>query len=62
VAQIILRYLEDDIHDKLRELARSQGQSIEETVYEILRNAAIRKKLRGWVWDHKLRSDFLGKG
>ena len=41
MAQIIVRNLEDDIRDKLRELAAAHGRSMEEEVREILRNAAL---------------------
>ena len=43
MAQVIVRNLEDDVRDKLRELARSRGQSMEETVREILRSAVTGK-------------------
>ncbi|GMU23022.1 MAG: hypothetical protein AMXMBFR13_31060 [Phycisphaerae bacterium] len=41
MAQLIVRNLEDDIRDKLRELARSHGRSMEEEVREILRGAVM---------------------
>jgi len=44
MAQFIVRNLEDDIRDKLRELARSHGQSMEETVRDILRRAVMRQE------------------
>ncbi|QEG37057.1 FitA-like ribbon-helix-helix domain-containing protein [Bythopirellula goksoeyrii] len=43
MAQFIVRNLEDDVRDKLRELARSHGQSMEETVREILRRAVMKQ-------------------
>jgi len=43
MAQFIVRNLEDDVRDKLRDLARSHGQSMEETVREIRRRAVMRK-------------------
>lgn len=43
MAQFMVRNLEDDVHDRLKEMARKQGRSIEETVREILRNAALRQ-------------------
>lgn len=44
MAQILVRGLEDDVRDKLREMAQSKGQSVEETVRSILRDAVRRKK------------------
>ena len=41
MAQIIVRNLEEDVRDKLRKLARSQGRSLEEVVREILRRAVL---------------------
>jgi len=41
MARITDRNLEEDIRDKLRKLARSQGQSTEEVVREILRRAVL---------------------
>ena len=44
MAQFIVRNLEDDVRDKLREMARNHGQSMEEMVREILRRAVMAKK------------------
>jgi plasmid stability protein len=44
VAQFLVRDLEDDICEKLRELARRRGQCMEETVCDILRNAVLKRK------------------
>lgn len=44
MAQFIVRNLEDDVRDKLRELARRHGQSMEETVRDILRRAVMRQE------------------
>ena len=43
MAQFIVRNLEDDVRDKLRDLARKHGQSMEEMVREILRRAVMRQ-------------------
>jgi len=43
MAQFIVRNLEDDVRDKLREIARSEGRSMEETVRDILRNAVVKR-------------------
>lgn len=41
MAQLIVRNLEDDVRDKLREMAEEYGQSMEETVRDILRRAVL---------------------
>lgn len=41
MAQLIVRNLEDDVRDKLREMAEDNGQSMEETVRDILRRAVL---------------------
>jgi antitoxin FitA len=46
MAQFMVRNLEDDVRDKLRDLARREGRSMEETVRDILRNAVIKRKQR----------------
>lgn len=43
MAQFIVRNLEDDIHQKLRELAQRDGQSLEEFVREMLRKVALER-------------------
>lgn len=43
MAQLIVRNLEDDVRDKLREMAEEYGQSMEETVRDILRRAVLSK-------------------
>lgn len=43
MAQFIVRNLEDDIHRKLREIAQSHGQNLEEFVREILRQTALER-------------------
>lgn len=42
MAQFTVRNLEDEVRDKLRDLAREQGQSMEEMVRDILRNAVLK--------------------
>ncbi len=42
MAQFVVRNLEDDVRERLRELSLSQGQSMEEIVREILRNAVLK--------------------
>lgn len=41
MAQFLVRNLEDDIHQKLRDMAQSHGQSLEEFVRETLRKVAL---------------------
>lgn len=41
MAQLIVRNLEDDVRDKLRERAFSHGRSMEEEVRDILRAAVV---------------------
>ncbi|GAB5407339.1 MAG: hypothetical protein Aurels2KO_55700 [Aureliella sp.] len=41
MAQFVVRNLEDDVHARLRELAREHGQSMEEFVREALRSIAL---------------------
>lgn len=43
MAQFLVRNLEDDIHQKLRDMAQSNGQSLEEFVREMLRKAALER-------------------
>jgi len=43
MAQFTVRNLEDDIHQKLRLMAQSQGQSLEEFVREMLRQVALKR-------------------
>jgi antitoxin FitA len=43
VAQFLVRNLEDDIHQKLRDMAQSHGQSLEEFVREMLRKVALER-------------------
>lgn len=43
MAQFLVRNLEDDIHQKLRDMAQSHGQSLEEFVREMLRKVALER-------------------
>lgn len=43
MAQFLVRNLEDDIHQKLRDMAQSNGQSLEEFAREMLRKAALER-------------------
>jgi plasmid stability protein len=44
MAQLMVRNLEEDVRDKLREVAQSHGESLEETVREILRRAVMGRR------------------
>ena len=41
MAQLMIRNLEDDIHQKLRDMADSHGESLEEFVHQMLRKAVL---------------------
>ena len=43
MAQFTVRNLEDDIHRKLREMAQSRGQNLEEFVRELLRQTVLKR-------------------
>lgn len=43
MAQFIVGNLENDIHQKLRDMAQSLGQSLEEFVREMLRKVALER-------------------
>ena len=43
MAQFTVRNLEDDIHQRLRVMAQSHGQSLEEFVRELLRQTALER-------------------
>jgi len=62
MAQFIVRNLEDDVRDKLRELAHSHGQSMEEMVREILRGAVMKKKPPKPGLGSQIAQRFAGKG
>ena len=62
MAQFIVRNLEDDIRDKLRELAQEHGQSMEEMVREILRGAVMGNKAPKLGLGSQFAERFEGKG
>ena len=62
MAQILVRGLDDDVRDKLRELARESGQSVEETVRGILRNAVHRKPQVQKGLGSRIAAQFKGCG
>jgi len=62
MAQLIVRNLEEDVRDKLRDLARSHGQNMEELVREILRGAVMGKKIPKLGLGSQFAEQFEGKG
>jgi plasmid stability protein len=62
MAQFVIRNLEDDVRDKLRELAHSQGQSLEELVREILRRTVLRNESSRTRLGSRLVKRFKGQG
>lgn len=67
MAQLIVRNLEDDIRDKLRDRAQSHGRSMEEEVRDILRAAVVTganapRKLGSWCREQFAGNRDLGDG
>lgn len=62
MAQFIVRNLEDDVRDKLREMAQHHGQSMEEMVREILRGAVMKKQPAKLGLGSQFAKEFQGKG
>ncbi|HWB48686.1 MAG TPA: hypothetical protein VG651_06220 [Stellaceae bacterium] len=61
MAQLLVRNLEDDVKQRLKERARRYGMSLEELVRDILRDAAVdRTKERGL--GSEIAALFRGKG
>jgi len=62
LAQFMIHNLEDDVRDKLRDLARNHGQSMEEMVREILRGAVMEKESPKLGLGSQFANRFSGKG
>jgi plasmid stability protein len=62
MAQFVVRNLEEDVRDKLRDLAQSQGQSLEELVREILRCTVLRNETSRTRLGSRLVKRFKGHG
>ncbi len=62
MAQFIVRNLEDDVRNKLRDLARDQGLSMEELVREILRHTVMREAAPKPRLGSRLSKRFAGQG
>lgn len=63
MAQLIVRNLDDDVRDKIRDLAQSHGRSMEEEVRDILRAAVVDAsttpaKLGSWCVERFADEDF----
>jgi plasmid stability protein len=62
MAQILVRHLEDDVKAKLQRRARRHGQSTEEEVREILRNAVRDEDVPRAPLGSRLTARFAGIG
>jgi antitoxin FitA len=64
MAQLIVRNLEDNVRDKLRDRAQTHGRSMEEEIRDILRAAvaapAPHRKLGSWCWEQFAGNPDLG--
>jgi plasmid stability protein len=62
MAQLVVRNLEDEVKERLRERAARHGRSMEEEVREILRAAAIENKPDGQGLGSRIAARFSGSG
>lgn len=62
VAQFTVRNLEDDVLEKLHELARRQGKSLDETVCDILRREVMRLEEPGKQLGSRIAARFASLG
>jgi len=67
MAQIIVRNLENEVRDKLRDRAQTHGRSMEEEVRDILRAAVVAtpetpRKLGSWCREQFAGNPDLGDG
>jgi plasmid stability protein len=62
MAQLIVRNLEDEVRDRLRELARRHGRSMEEEVRDILRAAVASAPSKAGRLGTRASSRFRGCG
>jgi len=51
MANLQVKNLPDDVHDKLRERARKQGVTMSELVSQVLRREVAKPSLREWLDD-----------
>lgn len=62
MAQFVVRNIEDEVRDRLRDLARSHGRSMEEEVREILRAAVAARRPRAPRFGTEASARFRGCG
>jgi plasmid stability protein len=62
MAQLIVRNIEDEVRDRLRELARRHGRSMEEEVRDILRAAVAASPARPARFGTRAAARFRGRG
>jgi plasmid stability protein len=62
MAQFTVRNLEDEVRDQLRVLAQQNGQSMEETVRDILRAAVAERSARPVALGTRIASRFTKQG
>ena len=62
MAQLLIRNLEDDIRDRLRERARRNRRSVEAEVREILRAAAVQPNGELTALGSRIAARFAGLG
>ena len=60
MAQLIVRNLEDDVRDRLRELAQQHGRSMEEEVRDILRAGVHARAESAGKFSDRLADLFAG--
>jgi antitoxin FitA len=61
MAQLVVRNIEDDVKERLKERARKHGMSLEELVRDILRDAAKNKSPSGGLGS-EIAARFKGIG
>lgn len=62
MAQLVVRNLEDDVRDKLRDRALTHGHSMEEEVRDILRAAVMQQESTPKKLGSILAERFAGQG
>jgi antitoxin FitA len=62
MAQLVVRNLEDDVKERLRQRARKRGRSMEDEVRDILRNAVLAEPKGKKGTGAELADVFVGLG
>ena len=62
MAQLIVRNIEDEVRDRLREFARRHGRSMEEEIRDILRAAVAAAPVRPARFGTRAAARFRGRG